>query len=502
MKFFRAGKTTKNNYSMKKFFKFAAAAAIAAMFVSCTEKPGPDPEKPNNQEPETPKVEITEDLTFTLEVTEVEAEQAKVKVEHNGTTKDTWYAFATTETDVNKAVAAKVAELTADGGKISGLKKSKSTTITVRSLEPETDYTFIAFGITAEGQVYGTAASTTFKTVKGELKYTENAAWTIEYSGAGVVMEEPYDHTVTVTSTDNNAYFVAAYPVADFEEYGIKAIAEKEYRAYREYIDAFNAQYGTNYTMIDAFCWIGTATDAIFIDAGVDYYAFAIGVGADGELSGLWAKSDVIHVQEDEMTPEYAAWLGDWTMTGANGVEQYVTFEKGIANQTYKMIGYEGEATAGLDVEVEWMQEEGIWVIYNQSFGTFKFTLNGGQQADGEVWFVGQTAAGDLYLDELPICLGGVTEDGTLASIGYEETWENEDGTQGSYVVDSMLYLAYFEELGQLSYISGTYQTGYPTFPITFTKLETRSASNGLKVSARPAAKLPMAYDFGSFNIL
>jgi hypothetical protein len=89
-----------------------------------------------------------------------------------------------------------------------------------------------------------------------------------------------------------------------------------------------------------------------------------------------------------------------------------------------------------------------------------------------------------------------------MAAFGYEETWENEDGTQGSYVVDSMLYLAYFEELGQLSYISGTYQTGYPTFPMTFTKLETRSASNGLKVSARPAVKLPMAYDFGSFNIL
>jgi hypothetical protein len=65
-----------------------------------------------------------------------------------------------------------------------------------------------------------------------------------------------------------------------------------------------------------------------------------------------------------------------------------------------------------------------------------------------------------------------------------------------------MLYLAYFAEQGQLSYISGTYQTGYPTFPMTFTKLETRSASNGLKVSARPAAKLPMAYEFGSFNIL
>lgn len=494
---------------MKKLvFKFAAVAAIAAMFASCTEKPGPDPENPNNpDDPETPKVEITEDLTFTLEVTEVEAEQAKVKVEHNGTTKDTWYAFATTDTDVNKAVAAKVAELTADGDKISGLKKSRSTTVTVRSLEPETDYTFIAFGITSEGQVYGTAASTAFKTVKGELKYTENSLWTVEYMGPGVVFDEPYDHTVTITSTDKNAYFVTAYPVADFEEYGIKAIAEADYTAYKNYLDNFNAQYGTNYTLLDAFCWVGTATDAIGVEPGVDYYAFAIGVDENGELSGLWAKSDVITVAEDDFTEEYAAWLGDWVITGANGIQQYVTFSKGVANSTYKMSGYEGPDTEGLDVEVEWMQEEGVWAIYNQSFGTFPFTIDQqGTQADGEVWFVGETAEGHLYLDEVPICIGGIAEDGSYVAYGYEETWENEDGTPGSYVVNDMLYLAYFPDYGQFSYITGTYQTGYPSFPMTFTKYEeTRSMSDEFKVNAHPVIKLPkcfQAFQGGSFNIL
>ena len=155
---------------MKKFFKFAAVAAITAMVVSCTEQPGPDPDIPNNPDnPDTPEVEITEDLTFTLEVTEVEIDKAKVKVEHNGTTKDTWYAFATTDTDVNAAINAKVAELKADGDKIVGLKKNTSTTITVRSLEQDTDYTFLAFGITPEGELYGTAASTTFKTEKEEV---------------------------------------------------------------------------------------------------------------------------------------------------------------------------------------------------------------------------------------------------------------------------------------------------------------------------------------------
>ena len=40
-----------------------------------------------------------------------------------------------------------------------------------------------------------------------------------------------------------------------------------------------------------------------------------------------------------------------------------------------------------------------------------------------------------------------------------------------------MLYLAYFEATGKLSYITGTFQTGFPTFPVVFTKqAETRSA--------------------------
>lgn len=475
-------KTTKNNYNMKKFFKFAAVAAIAAMFVSCTEKPGPDPEKPNNQEPETPKVEITENLAFTLEVTEVEAEQAKVKVEHNGTTKDTWYAFATTEADVNAAVAAKVAELTADGGKISGLKKSRSTTITVRSLEPETDYTFIAFGITAEGQVYGTAASTTFKTVKGELKYTENAAWTVEYKGAGVVLEEPYDHTVTVTSTDNNAYFVAAYPVADFEEYGIKAIAEKEYSAYKEYIDAYNAQYGTNYTMIDAFCWIGTATDAIFINAGVDYYAFAIGVGADGELNGLWAKSDVIHVAEEDMTPEYAAWLGDWTFTGSNGVSYNVTLEKKISNTSYNLYGWDGNDLDEYPVEVSWEADYGLWTIYPQNFGTFEFQ----DGSKGDIYFLGgqENEQGFSLYTDVPACMGFVAEDGSYNVLGFAD---EESGID-------MTLMCHFVVIDGTPYFWND-PAAVPRFPITVTPAEatasTRSAKKEFKTSKHLSHKLP-----------
>ena len=328
---------------MKKFFKFAAVAAITAMFVSCTEKPGPDTDKPNNPDnPDTPEVEITEDLTFTLEVTEVEIDKAKVKVEHNGTTKDTWYAFATTDTDVNAAIAAKVAELKADGDKIVGLKKNTSTTITVRSLEQDTDYTFIAFGITPEGELYGTAASTTFKTEKEEV--------------------------------------VPPTPPAP-----------------------------------------------------------------------------------DDLTAGYSAWLGDWTFTGANGISQNVTFSIGEANKTFLMSGYEG-LPADYAVIVDWSEEYQAWEIWNQELGTVKF--NDG--SEGTLWFLGEDAEGHLYLSELPICQGGMLEDGTLAALPFEGDLEMQDGSTLPYLVNDMLYIAYLGGTS-LSYVTSTFQTGYPTFPITIT---------------------------------
>ena len=486
---------------MKKFFKFAAAAAIAAMFVSCTEKPGPDPEKPNNQEPETPEVEITENLTFTLEVTEVEFEKAKVKVEHNGTTKDTWYAFATTDTDVNAAITAKVAELTADGGKISGLKKTRSTTITVRSLEPETDYTFIAFGVTAEGEVYGTAASVEFKTAAEPVitptpeGMQVNPNWSVAYSGAKEYEGQTYEHTATVTSTDENPWFLStAWPKASYDaavaEYGMEAIAQAELQGFKEYIDQLNAYYGANYTVAD-LAYVGTEWDVIDVEPGTEYIVMAIGVGADSELSMLYAVSEPFTIEEEEMSEAYAAWLGNWTFTGANGLTQNVTFSKDVANKSYNMTGYEGQA---LQVTVLWDDENQCWQINNQNLGTYNFGADG----EGDIWFVGKDAGMNFFYSELPICIGGMFEDGSLGCIPFEGDLELQDGSTFHYVVNDMNFFA--KLAAGTSWISGTFQTGFPTFPIVITPAAATSSTRSVEKTYKHSSKLFSAsHTFNSF---
>ena len=439
---------------MRKFFKLAALAAIAVAFVGCgNDKPGPD------SGTGTPSTEYTQDLQFTLELKEVDVDQAKVVVEHNGTTTDSWYGFATTETDIDKAITDALA-----AGNIKLQKKTKYT-VTVKNLEPETKYTFVAVGVTAEGKTYGEPATLEFTTEAEETSegFKINEAWEVAYTGPGEINGKTYEHTITVTSSDDNYYFITVWSKADYDEYGAETLIQYDYNYFNTELPKYDMTW-------DDILLKGKAVEAYELEAG-DYIAMAVGVGSDHQLSGLYAVSETITITEAEMTEGYAAWLGNWTLTGANGLTQNVTFSKKVANKTYAMTGYEGEDAEGLEVIVDWFEEEQCWAIYNQSLGYYDF----GSYGIGEIWFIGEDVEGSFYFAEIPICIGGyMDENGTRGAIGYEETWENEDGSTGTYAVNDMLFLAKFDQ--GLSYISGTFETGYPTFPLTITPASTPNA--------------------------
>lgn len=494
---------------MKKFFRFAAIAVAAIALFSCEKPQGDDTQTPGgNEKPEQTVPEYTEDLTFTLAVTEVEADKAKIKVEHNGTTKDTWYGFATTESDVNKAIVDILAE-----GNVT-LKKNTKTTMTVRNLEPETEYTFIAVGIKADGTQYGEPATVKFTTAAEEVpapptpnEMTVNPNWTVTYSGAQEYDGQVYEHTATVTSTDQNPWFLSgAYEKEMFDaavaEYGLTAIAQAELDGLKDYIKQVNEYYGQNFTAVD-FAYVGTDWDIIEIEPGKEYVVMAIGIGADSELSMLYAISDVISIEEEDLDEAYAAWLGNWTFTGANGLTQNVKFSKGIANQSYKMTGYEGQS---LPVTVLWDAENQFWQINNQNLGNYTLTDQSGNPAPAEIWFLGKDAEKNFFFsDQIPICMGGMFEDGTLGCIPFEGTLQTEKG-DFEYVVNDMNFFAYLTETEQISWISGTFQTGFPTFPITITPASatssTRSVENGIKHISKVMA-IPCTFNsvLTNFNI-
>ena len=473
---------------MKKFFRFAAIAVAAIALLSCEKDPqGGDTQKPDGGSTNTPTTEYTEDLTFTLEVTEVEADKAKIKVEHNGTTKDTWYGFATTESDVNKAIADVLAE-----GNVT-LKKNTKTTMTVRNLEPETEYTFIAVGIKADGTQYGEPATVKFTTAAEEVpapptptpgEYTINPNWTVTYIGEYEQQGKVFEHVVLVESSDTNPFFITAWPVDYYEELGIEAIVAAEIEAWEEML----AQY-PGATWADIVSAESTMAEAMIEpEYGTKWYAMAIGCDTNGQPTGLYALSEVIDLEnlggeEEEPTAEYAAWLGNWTFTGANGVAFDVTMKQGKANKTYKLAGWEGPESEGLDIKVEWMADYGIWVIYAQSFGTYNF----GPSGNGEIWLAPMIlSTGNFYpADGVPACLGGTLEDGSMLVEGYSE--ELEDGSV--IAMETMMYLVNLEADGKWYNITSTKE--WPTFPLTVTpatKTQSVKEFKGGKKTLNPLA--------------
>ena len=448
-----------------KFSKFFSAVCVAVMTTSvfsCTPPAGDN---------EADGTGLNDDIRFTLSVTEVTAESAKVKVTHDGERNDSWYGFVTTHTDLDSAIDAKVDELLASG-KITGLKKTTSATVNLTDLEPGTDYSYVVFGLTSDGIVYGEPASVSFTTeaLPQGVTYKENSAWKVRYTGEGTINGTEYPYTVTVTSSDRNKYIISAYPADVFEEYDISLIAEDAVDGLKEWLAEYNKEYNANITF-DQMLYQGDGMEAFNFTSG-QWRAIAVGVGADELPNGLYAVSEVFTISEgsgddSEMTEAYAAWLGDWKFTGANGISQNVTFSKNVANESYKMTGYEGDESEGLDIIVEWNAENHVWVIYNQNFGVYDF---GASYGEGKIWFVGENAKGEFYLsDGIPICIGGMYEDGTLGAIGYEEEWQNDDGSKESFSVNDMLYLVHFETTNKVYYLTEAYKTGFPTFPITIT---------------------------------
>ena len=69
---------------MNKFLKIFLAAVLAVFASACEEPVG------GNEGPA-----LNQDLSFTLKLEEVTSAAAKIKVQHNGTSDDTWYGFVT-----------------------------------------------------------------------------------------------------------------------------------------------------------------------------------------------------------------------------------------------------------------------------------------------------------------------------------------------------------------------------------------------------------------------
>lgn len=470
--------------NMKILTKVAAILMVASALLSCKKEPvnniPNEPEKPDQPNVEV-EIEYTEDIEFSIKVLSVDATTAEIEVEHTGTEDDTWYGFATTSTNIKVAIMDMVAELTDnDDEKVTGLFNGYSKTIKLEGLEPETKYNYIVFAITEDGDVYGTEEHESFKTT---TNYRVNSAWTVEFTGRQFIGEQEYENTVTVTSKDKNPYFMTIVTKDRFESTEIKTLLTEELESLKEFIDQYDKYYDV-VTTFKSWCFSGSAIDAFGLESGYDYIAMAIGASEDGELTGLYAYSEVFKPYEEEMTEAYASWIGDWVFTGANGVSFDINIRKDKSNKTFTMTGWEGEEASHCEVIIDWYGDS--WMIWSQHI------LSGSDPTYGnfDIYFCPVNKEnGKGYIGDYPMCIGTVTDNGSRMVGIYQEE---------SFTFTHMQFLAEWPD----GLYKVTHTTEFPTFPITVTPA-TKTMSVDCKASpvSRKIHKTPISVPHKTLTI-
>ena len=320
---------------MKGILRFAALfAATAAIF--CCGKPdngdgGKTPTDPS----------LNQDLEFTLEVSETDATSAKIRVEHNGDRDDTWYWFVTTEKDINKAILNLVDELKAEGDIT--LQRSTGKNVTAKNLEAKTSYTFVVFGLSNEGEVYGTPADIEFTTKADITDITESDEWTLSYEGRkdgkelfGVQCDENSIYLFDVV----DAYYVCndAGEPEYLDDYILMTVDQIQ-----AYLDA-----GITAAQIFDAGLLMTGPGVLSSDRMASGYYFLIAIGYDEEACPTGTYSvELIEIEAEEASAEYLQWLGTYTATGANGISYTLEVMDYDPNYMYAIAGWE----TGADLE-------------------------------------------------------------------------------------------------------------------------------------------------------
>ena len=401
---------------MRNIFRMAMVAFAAMAFAAC-----------NSDDEQQGGVENI--MVLEADVENVTATSAKIKVSHNGKTADSWYGLLTTDISAreDQLIEECVAQL-ATGDIGSQLIFSKNYTKILSPLSPETAYKYIAFGLTEDGEIYGERASVEFTTLAGDNSGNDepqedevydnmlpNPAWSIAYTGAKRVNDVDFKHTVTVNSTDNAPYTIAVVYASEYDSSKLRELGEALAGSMMEYLDAYNATYGTSYTMNDML-FRGNGVEA-FDDLDPGYYiAIAMGITSKGEVSGLYAVSEAFHIEEEAPTALYSSWLGDWILIGDNGVSNDVVIGRKVANKSINMFGLQN---LPFDIEGEYSVERNDIIFYAQIIEQ-GYEFSDGSVAD--IHLLGLDEDGKYYgLDNgnYGIAIAGVLENSRRAIVRY-----------------------------------------------------------------------------------
>ena len=296
-----------------------------------------------------------------------------------------------------------------------------------------------------------------------EIVWTVNPEWTVSYVGRASGEDGVYDVT-SVVSTSTERFFTAVYDVDVYNSYGIEAIAETEVLTMEYSYGADWIQY-YSYTSSTEERWNA-------FDPGT-YYVIAIGIDDEGNLTGLYQISEPFEPEQLEASEEYNKWLGRWTVTGSDGVENVLEISTRSADVSYTVRGWQfgdySESWPGITAN---FNEDGSISFMSEEYGSY----DTGQYGVGTLGCFGlitvndqtSTVTGGSY----PMCTVRLTSDSTAEAVG-----EDINLTDGNtYDIIGMEYEVILS--GDYEGFILNFTAEAPLFPLTMQKADVQSAAS------------------------
>lgn len=455
-------------------------------------------------------------FSFTVRVSEVAYNYARITVRHDGPEDVTWYGFLTDNVKANEATIFYDEYMKLiQSGKVTGLKRDIERNILIENLDEEKTYKYIAFGLKENGELYENSGmgSIEFKTTRNIYLLTETEDWNLERLGRD---DEGMKELISVESKEGGRFgwnYVSKASIDAFdEEYpdGYELWDDDIYMATVNGIEMFVLEqisliqyYMSNGYELTDLTYTNTAGNEPFttderLTSG-DYYLVAYGFKGDGQHTQTYSVEEIT-IEEEVALPEYDKWLGSYTFTGdvettdedGDDVVEERTYniliEKYDNNFMYKVHGWE----CGDDVEYDW--EEDIMQLDKEKdeYLSFPAYYNAGRLEikESPMTYITFDGAETLLLGiygyafqneanaEIPVILDGTSmalaepldENNMTELIGQTGKYENQ-GQKVEWDYCKMGYIAWNE-------MTGAYQTVNPAmrFPISITKVEDDSS--------------------------
>lgn len=208
------------------------------------------------------------------------------------------------------------------------------------SLKPKETYTFIVFGIDAEGYFTGQYASCKFSLQGAPITPVEADWMKMIYKGQYDYLDRAWSCIDIIVDNDSifkEHFYVCVHPESEVNSFD--SLIDFLYFAHEHFVKEKNTDNDPGFWLSSDELYMKSVKHLHFLAPG-RYYAFAIAVNKEGLMTGRYATTGVFTMEGYTLDADYAAMLGDWELTDATGKKQIVTFEELWANYSFGLRWY------------------------------------------------------------------------------------------------------------------------------------------------------------------